>query len=162
MSFPNCTNGKIIFFSLVHEIDEKYFIYIEHLKMFFAFLQGNNDNPTVTQFTSALRKLLVHNEIRSSDLSNCADGLKILTVSSRRKEQVNRSNIFLPTVEYEEQYEEFLVPDIDANDMLLDCCEEITIAHMAGLLESKILQSGRFDCSCSDVLLLNEKVRKIL
>lgn len=45
-------------------------------------LNGNNDNPNVEQFSSALRKLLIHNEIVSSDLSNCTDQLNILTVSS--------------------------------------------------------------------------------
>lgn len=48
-------------------------------------LNGNNDNPNIEQFSSALRKLLVHNEIQSSDLSNCRDQLNILTISSFKK-----------------------------------------------------------------------------
>lgn len=131
------------------------------------YLLGNNDDPTVTQFTSAIRKLLVHNEIKSSNYSNCADNLKILTVSSRRQQQVHSdqssySAINLASEEAEETYaESFVMPDIDANDMLLDCCEEVTIAYMAGLLEKKILQCGRFDCSCGAVLLRNQKVNDL-
>lgn len=105
-----------------------------------------------------MRKLLIHNEVTSSDLSNCADNLKILTVSSKRQEQVNW-NLLAYSVALEEEEEEVMsIPNFDENDMLLDCCEEITIAHMAGLLEKKILQFGRFDCSCSAVLIRNEKV----
>lgn len=128
-----------------------------------CYYSGDNDNPIVTQFSSALRKLLIQNEIKSSDLSNCADNLKILMVTSRRQNQRNENNLLTFNVvreEEEEGEEEEPRPmiDINENDMLLDCCEEITISHMAGLLENKILQCGRFDCSCSEVLIQNEKV----
>lgn len=132
--------------------------------MHFCNSSGNNDNPTVTQFTSALRKLLIHNEIMSSDFANCADKLKIMTVSSRRQVQIQDQNSFSTfSLSCEEEQREaneesFIMPNIDENDMLLNCCEEITIAYMAGLLEKKILQHGRFECSCNAVLLRNEKV----
>lgn len=53
-------------------------------------LNGFNDNnPTVEQFCSAYRKLMVHNEVSSSVLSNCLDDLHTLYVSSRRPKSVS-------------------------------------------------------------------------
>lgn len=43
---------------------------------------GNNTNPNVNQFDSIMRKLIVNNEITSSEFANCSDRLDILYVSS--------------------------------------------------------------------------------
>lgn len=45
-------------------------------------LLGYNTNPTVIQFCSALRKIVVHNEITTSVFANCVDRLDILYNSS--------------------------------------------------------------------------------
>lgn len=48
---------------------------------------GSNTNPTVLQFRSIIRKILVNNEITSSNFANCTDHLQILTVSSGIKKK---------------------------------------------------------------------------
>lgn len=123
-------------------------------------LNGNNDNPTVSQFTSAFRKLLIYNEIKASTLANCADSLNILTVSSRRSHHSNHQNKTFSFTSGLERIEEDteLPKELNANDFLLDCCEEITIAHIASSIENKILKCGRFKCNCKDVLTNNDKV----
>lgn len=123
-------------------------------------MNGCADNPTVSQFTSAFRKILINNEITSSELANCADKLNILTVSSRRGCQQNQnrlSEIVQHPVE-ESDCEFFESITINENDFLMDCCEEVTIASIVGFIENKIEESGRFACSCVNVLQRNEKV----
>lgn len=46
---------------------------------------GFNTNPTVQQLSGVLRKILVLDEIKGSQLSNCEDQLDILTISSDPK-----------------------------------------------------------------------------
>lgn len=46
------------------------------------YLNGSNDNPTVEQFMSAMRKLLVQSDFKSSESANCTDELNILCVPS--------------------------------------------------------------------------------
>lgn len=63
---------------------------------------GNNDNPDITQFISALRNILINNEIKSSALANCEDKLQIMNISSRRQNTLDNGieliacNIQLP------------------------------------------------------------------
>lgn len=119
-------------------------------------LNGCSDNPTVTQFTSAFRKLLIHNEITSSDFANCEDNLSIFSVSSRRKTH-QKENDDLPTPD-DEVFEAMEEIPINENNFLMDCCEELTISSIASSIEKKIQLSGRFECECVNVLKLNEKV----
>ena len=63
----------------------------DHLEVLFSWIRamgGFNNNPTSKQFASAYKKLLIHNEVRSSAEANCLvqDDTNILTVSSRRTE----------------------------------------------------------------------------
>lgn len=129
-------------------------------------LNGNNDNPNVTQFTSALRKLLIKNEITSSSFANCADKLKIMTVSSRRvnDDLLNfPNNITLQTIEMKsDENEGFEHAQKNENDFLMDNLEEATIACIAGKIEKKIQESGRFECNCQFVLSRNERVNDLM
>lgn len=144
-------------------------------------INGNNDNPDVTQFTSAYRKILVNNELKASKLANCEDRLQILSVSSKRikkSEQSVHANInydaansneFLQPV-LAEQLEDLENSDselieslneldaLDTKDFLLNCGEEASIARIAGLVEKKIMETARFECDCKKVLFNNEKV----
>lgn len=43
---------------------------------------GCNTNPTVSQFQAAFRKILVNNEVTSSEFANCKDQLDVLHLSS--------------------------------------------------------------------------------
>lgn len=123
-------------------------------------LNGNSENPAVTQFMSAFRKILLHNEVTSADSANCADNLTLFTVSSRSRCQIQDD---LPNLnirlDHEENDFEFLLSIIlNENDFLIDYCEEATIASIAGSIEEKIISVGRFDCECKYVLQRNLKV----
>lgn len=134
-------------------------------------INGNNDNPTTIQFTSALRKTRIHNETTSSHLANCADKLKVFTVSSRSshrqkdstQENLLNSCIFpsQPLQDAQEDVEtnnEIEQLELNENDFLLDCHQQISTEILASTVERKIIESGRFDCNCSNVLHDDEKV----
>lgn len=55
-------------------------------------LLGSNTNPTVLQFQSLMRKILVNNEVTNSYNANCSNQLDILHLSSRVKKNVPNSN----------------------------------------------------------------------
>lgn len=123
-------------------------------------LNGNNDNPNVEQFSSALRKLLIHNEIQSSDLSNCRDQLSILTISSFKKKDpqiaLNEDNDEdLNSVDILSFRNESFCP----NDNVLDVFQDTSTVRMAAEIENKIQFVARFECEeCMNVLEENEKI----
>lgn len=125
-------------------------------------LNGNNDNPTETQFTSALRKILINNEIKSSVHANCIDNLKIATVSSLRQSSPKNINIqsFNNRINQEGDDNPELI-SLNENDFLIDCCEEMSLASIAGSIEQKIQMKGRFECNCKFVIARNEKVTNL-
>lgn len=125
-------------------------------------LNGNNDNPDVTQFTSALRKVLIKNEITASVNANCIDNLRLASISSARKSSPKNINIQSFNNETSQREgEDDAGTILNENDFLIDCCEETSIAAIAGSIEEKILLKGRFDCNCRFVLSRNEKVSNL-
>lgn len=113
---------------------------------------GYNSNPTVDQFKSAYRKILVNTEITSSHLSNCADNLNIFTVGSSGKRTCNQSR------NAEEELLDIAPEPVNPNDILLNACKEATIVKLASEIENTISKAS-FKCSgCLNVLLENEKV----
>lgn len=123
-------------------------------------LNGNCENPPVTMFQSALRKVLIHNEITSSHHSNCVDDANILSISSRQQHS-NKSLIFrveVDQVQSEEDEEYFNSITLNESEFLMTLTEEATIARIASTFEEKISKSGRFKCECISVLHMNEKV----
>jgi hypothetical protein len=61
----------------------------DHLELFFGKIRrqfGCNNNPTVTQFISAFKTLIVHSDVQDILRGNCLplDAVPILTVSSHR------------------------------------------------------------------------------
>lgn len=59
----------------------------DHLELLFSIIRsrgGWNNNPTATQFASAYKRLIIHNELKASSNANCTDfcNTSILTVSS--------------------------------------------------------------------------------
>lgn len=117
-------------------------------------LNGNNDNPTQTQFTSAIRKILIKNEIKTSEWANCTDKLEIASFPSSRQKPPNNINIPSFNIPINDDPERKL----NENDYLIDCCEEVSIASIAGAIEEKIQKKGRFECDCRFVISRNEKV----
>lgn len=125
---------------------------------------GYNDNPTVEQFTSAFRKVLINDEIKCSDQSNCRDSLclDILGISSRR------SN--LNTVDSEHSlnahanYEGCANPNeqIETNHCELKELESVSVAHIAGIIEKKIDEQGRSHCAdCIRIFSENDKIAQL-
>lgn len=122
-------------------------------------LQGSNDNPTVQQFKSAIRKLLFLSEVASSEFANCEDNLNILTVSSANRKGTEESTEIDLTI----FGNDFDGDDYDGDDDFLDEAlsnlgqelpgcdsqpqteQDTTIAFMAGSIE-KGLQTKRFAC----------------
>lgn len=82
-----------------------------------------------------------------------------MTVSSRRQNDHQCSRNTLSTLNQADEINENVT--ICANDILIDCCEELTIAMIASSLEQKITTCGRFECSCQFVLLRNEKANDL-
>lgn len=127
---------------------------------------GYNDNPTVTQFCSAIRKLLVENGIRCLDLANCRDSFDILTVPSTNKINLRNAGHCSPKKENRHSESE---SDSDSNersefqgceyDFSEKCPADISIANTAALIEQKVYDIGRFTCEhCRPVFALNDKI----
>lgn len=128
-------------------------------------LNGNNDNPDVTQFTSGLRKILISNEIKASEAANCLDNLEIASISSVRQHQpknINIQSVNNESQQQQQQEEDNLVAGLNENDFLIGCCEDTSIASIAGAIEHKIEQKGRFECNCRFVFSHNEKVTNLM
>lgn len=119
-------------------------------------LNGCNDNPNVEQFCSALRRLFVHNEIISSDLSNCQDQLTILSISSLKK----KSNEGIPNnIIIENERVRLMNEVFCSNDFLLDLFLETSIVATSDEIEKKIQNIARFQCErCMNVLKDHDKV----
>lgn len=132
-------------------------------------LNGFNDNPTVQQFCAAIRKVSVNIGLRCSELANCKDSLDILTVPStnrdalsnepsKQNEPDNNSDTGSDTVS--ESNEDYYPKDqIDECKYVIDCPEDINVAHVAGIIEKKIENVGRFECEyCLHIFSDNDKI----
>lgn len=126
---------------------------------------GNNCNPNAQQFGAAYRKLLFHNEVNTSDFSNCQnDVTKILEVSSAAKRK--------PTANTVDSAELQMISDYDNNRIHVQFEEEGTglslhsKAYLASELEKKVARKitlkGRKACwNCVKIFDLNEKLNDI-
>lgn len=115
---------------------------------------GNNQNPTVEQFKSAYRKLLINNEMTASSAANCMDRLNIYFVPSTKIHDAENEG-------KEQQSDEIVSSEnqFSANDQLLDAYEEATICQIAGEIESKIRSRANFNCNLYlNILNENDKV----
>lgn len=116
---------------------------------------GFNDNPTVQQFGAAFRKIIINNDIKTSELANCQDilSLDILSVSSKRKNQ-NANH----TLESEKENANGL-KNAGNNNYVLNDLEAVSVAHLAGLIETKIVEKARFSCAgCLKIFAENDKI----
>lgn len=134
-------------------------------------LHGCNDNPTVQQLKSAIRKLLFLNEITSSNFANCEDNLNILTVTSAKK-----STLEIPEDHYidfdgfedteHDEHDEAINFDnlvIETDEFIqhiegITSKEDATIAFMAGCVERRI-ENSRIDCEfCMNIFSEDAKI----
>lgn len=110
----------------------------DHLEIFFSSIRamgGFNNNPTATQFSAAYKKLLIHNEVKSSADANCLilDETTILTASSKKA----------PSEEiYDDQNE--IIEDFDFDESPLDILDSSIpeiVKYVAGFVESRLIKS---------------------
>lgn len=143
----------------------------DHIESFFGrirSLPGCSDNPTVEQFCAAFKKIVVVNEIRCSDESNCADNLKlsILDVSARKSRNTvvnpDDSNLLILNAEDPEDLEYTERLNEINNNYKTDNFVELSIAYIAGTIEEKIVKNGRFQCGdCQECFSDNENIPEI-
>lgn len=129
-------------------------------------MHGWNDNPTVEQFASAYRQLLVNNDVFASNQANCIETYdNILTVSSRRPKlftncvQQNdiiaaEENINVPEDE-EDSFSLEVLPNGQSGD--IDNVRKMqlhVIAYLASIIEKEIIESNgrRPVVKCHDYL----------
>lgn len=182
--------GYLGFIVNIHNIKEMYLEYVESGKMhslptrrlnqdplesFFGRIRtcclGSNNNPTVEQFCSAYRKVLVSVELSSSVFSNCVDRLSILQVPSTNKPK----QIAIPIIVRNGQNNEktaskskkfvksnasaianvsnLLNPKEDENEQYWFDGSEITVCYLANIIELKVKNVTRTNCViCSKIL----------
>lgn len=137
----------------------------DHLESFFGCIRrmnGCNDNPSEQQFAAAYKKLLFHNEIKSSNHSNCQnDVTKILYISSAKK-VTSKPDIRSDLNKLEdfdcENFDEGCSDTFETNSTKL---QNHARAYMASIVElgiiEKIFGKGKKKClKCIDVLIENE------
>lgn len=146
----------------------------DHVELFFCMCRsqnGFNDNPTVQQFKSAYRKLLVNNtKINISKGANCqlfeTDSKpfsNILTVSSRHsiQEQIDLDGNE-PTDNETRELLQMLseIESVEKNGLIDSSLLKLSIVHIANMIEFKIKNEGCWYCSeCKDVFSENIKLR---
>jgi hypothetical protein len=139
----------------------------DHIEMFFGSIRrrnGCNNNPTCRIFKSAYKRLVVYNEICSTENSNVIDqfDLKILKVSSRRKSQTESTDgdhICFNDNLLIDNSDSFLIDSSDALDALIsdhnyavmsrsDLSKNMICEYMAGFVSKKlrIITKCQFCC----------------
>lgn len=133
---------------------------------------GNNDNPTVEQFCSAYRKIIVSTELTCSTFSNCVDQLNILHIPSTnvsRKPSLEPVIVRVPDNSESQKTLKSNVAAIESVAEVLNSSKppvnddspnpfigsEITISYLAGLIEKKFSNQIRTKCSNCCVLMVN-------
>lgn len=130
---------------------------------------GSNNNPTVEQFMSAYRKILVSTELKCSSFANCVDTLSILHVPSTNKAKCFAKPVIVRVDEKEQKKKVFSnsntssienisnllqrKADINENEQYRFDGSELTLCYLANLIEIKIKNVTRTGCeSCSKIL----------
>lgn len=157
----NLRNLKHIYKEFIETGYLKYLLYYklsqDHLEVFFSSIRsmgGHNNNPNCKQFMAAYKKLMHHNEIKSSGEANCIqlDTINILTVSSRKKirePSVSESITETPTENEADN------PEIPENheiplDIIDPVCYNVCL-YICGWVETRIMKT--LGCKkCLDLL----------
>lgn len=115
----------------------------DHLEIFFSCIRamgGYNNNPNCIlllyiQFTSAYKRLLHHNEVKSSAAANCLplDNTSLLTISSKRiKKNLNFNEL------KEEDIEDVTVDNIPLQ--FVNSTAQHSVLYISGFVEMRVLQ----------------------
>lgn len=106
----------------------------DHLEQIFAIIRsrgGWNNNPTALQFASAYKRMLIHNELKSSKNANCIDACQtsILTVSS------SNINVWSNEINNEDLLSE---NSNDSEILYLNPLVHDTVVYISGFVQRKI------------------------
>ncbi|XP_070168809.1 uncharacterized protein [Polyergus mexicanus] len=106
-------------------------------------MSGYNNNPNCIQFTSAYKRLLHHNEVKSSAAANCLplDNTSLLTISSK---QIKKSFNELK----EEDIEDVTVDDIPLQ--FVKSTIHHTVLYISGIFQIVVLET----LVCAESLLI--------
>lgn len=128
---------------------------------------GNNENPTVPQFSAAYRKNVYKSEITSSAFPNCVDALNILYVPSTSHNNGNQANDILlngsqhaiEETEFNESHVENLAQQECDYNFTDKCDETVTIAFIATEIEDVVTKRLQTDYAyCSLIFEENDKI----
>lgn len=127
-------------------------------------LGGFNDNPNVTQFQAAYRKLLGNDAILVSKKGNCEDChtndhpfTDIFFVTSKRDIVNKNADEFIVPDEIEKIYEKLDSINTCAQSDLTDNLQGHTISHIANLIEQKIKETDQ----CPECIKVFSECRKV-
>ncbi|KYN11230.1 THAP domain-containing protein 9, partial [Trachymyrmex cornetzi] len=117
----------------------------DHLEILFSCFRtmgGYNNNPNATQFAASYKKLLHHNEVKSSAAANCIslDNTSILTVAWGKK--------IKDFTECNEEDEETDDHQINVDDIPLKCINNTlnhAVLYVSGFVEIRVL--NKIKCS---------------
>lgn len=158
-----------------NNIDEFYTFSVsqDHVESFFGCIRrmgGPNCNPNATQFAAAYRKLIVHNEVTSSDAANCEnDVTKILQVSSSSKNTKSSADaveLAMLSIYDDENVENQIDADENNVDESLQQLNNHSTAYLASILEAGVIhtiqQKGSKRCpQCMNVFVENNMANDV-
>jgi len=137
----------------------------DHLEIFYGSVRvqgGNNNNPTVRQFKSAYKKLLVNAQLKDSGLGNCISSysfsislqdipiLNCSSVSSNPVQAINNSNATLyKDIELES---ELYTIEKDATHINLSSVSKEVTIYIAGFVSHKLFTQLKCDI-CAQALI---------
>lgn len=112
----------------------------DHLETFFSAIRsrcGYNDNPTCYQFQTAYKRLLVHNQIRSSMYANCQALDKTLKTPSaveiiNEDNQLNHNITNIDNAKLTNS-NDFTVDEINLNTLSL-YVDDVCCSYIAGFV----------------------------
>lgn len=133
-------------------------------------LNGHNDNPSIQQFQSSLRKLMVNDTICTSKTANCYDFnlaskpfSDVFFVSSRRaKINTVESDYDVTPEELDDLHIKLSEIEDRERHILIDPnLQNISMAHIANVIESRFSEPHRIKCEqCKNVFAENKKTNK--
>ena len=121
---------------------------------------GNNKNPDVQQFRSALKRILLHASVTASRYANCVamdvdDSPPIFSLKWTK----NRTASSEPNAQESPEPNEFL--DLDISSTLISENKENVMAYIGGCIVRTLLK--KIDCDvCSEQLITSERNKKYL
>lgn len=145
----------------------------DHLEILFGKLRslnGFNNNPTCQQFNAALRKIMANTAIMYSKFGNCSvlnsDSVcnpysNIVSITSRRapKNKPTGTNVSQLTLDVF-MNELAALQNMERVNNLTDL-SDFTVSHIAGMIESQVLNSQQFPCHlCKAVLMTDSKIQR--